>query len=206
MEFSETAQKLYRDSLTPHSHVHLKDQVSVRVDQNDVTELSRVWGSWSFEDREAFTSAYGHIARLLKITVDTSLIRALIQHWDPHYRCFSFNKMDLVPTIEEYNNPLGWPSEYSVETYHHDRRIEPYLALAKLLDMPAAVLQSKFLTKGHHKYISWNDLKQLIHTLPQKDQRHKTFALAIHGLVIFPRIIRFIEREVISLFEQICKA
>ncbi|MBA0676862.1 hypothetical protein Goari_018312 [Gossypium aridum] len=26
----------------------------------------------------------------------------MVHFWDPTYRCFTFNKMDMVPTIEEY--------------------------------------------------------------------------------------------------------
>ncbi len=206
MEYSETAQKLHGDALTSHSHVQLKDQVSVRINQNDTTELLQVWNSWNSTDREAFTAKYGHITCLLKVTVDASLVRALIQFWDPFYRCFSFDKMDLVPTIEEYNSLLGWSSDYPIETYQHDRRTEPHRALAKLLDMPASSLQTKFATKGSQKFINWIDLKQLSHVLPQKNQRRKLFALAIYGLVVFPRIVGFIEGDIITLFEQICNA
>ncbi|KAK8361144.1 hypothetical protein V6Z12_A03G019100 [Gossypium hirsutum] len=34
--------------------------------------------------------------------VDKHLFRALAQFWNPAYSCFSFGKVDLVPTIEEY--------------------------------------------------------------------------------------------------------
>ncbi|MFQ6662449.1 hypothetical protein Gotur_030288 [Gossypium turneri] len=34
--------------------------------------------------------------------VDKHLFRALAQFWNPAYSCFTFGKVDLVPTIEEY--------------------------------------------------------------------------------------------------------
>ncbi|MBA0881218.1 hypothetical protein Goshw_000044 [Gossypium schwendimanii] len=34
--------------------------------------------------------------------VDKRLFRALIQFWNPAYSCFTFKKVDLVPTVEEY--------------------------------------------------------------------------------------------------------
>ncbi|MBA0671965.1 hypothetical protein Goklo_007270 [Gossypium klotzschianum] len=34
--------------------------------------------------------------------VDKHLFRALAQFWNPTYSCFTFGKVDLVPTIEEY--------------------------------------------------------------------------------------------------------
>ncbi|MBA0681595.1 hypothetical protein Goari_023389 [Gossypium aridum] len=30
------------------------------------------------------------------------LFRALAQYWNPAYSCFTFGKVDLVPTVEEY--------------------------------------------------------------------------------------------------------
>ncbi|MBA0755141.1 hypothetical protein Gogos_020553 [Gossypium gossypioides] len=34
--------------------------------------------------------------------VDKRLFRALVKFWNPAYICFTFRKVDLVPTIEEY--------------------------------------------------------------------------------------------------------
>ncbi|MFQ6644820.1 hypothetical protein Gotur_019320 [Gossypium turneri] len=34
--------------------------------------------------------------------VDKRLFRALAQFWNPAYSCFTFGKVDLVPTIKEY--------------------------------------------------------------------------------------------------------
>ncbi|MBA0625160.1 hypothetical protein Godav_010394 [Gossypium davidsonii] len=28
---------------------------------------------------------------------------AMVHFWDPTYRCFTFNEMDMVPTIKEYS-------------------------------------------------------------------------------------------------------
>ncbi|MFQ6656268.1 hypothetical protein Gotur_026453 [Gossypium turneri] len=39
---------------------------------------------------------------LLDVKVDKHLFRALAQFWNPAYSCFTFGKVDLVPTIEEY--------------------------------------------------------------------------------------------------------
>ncbi|MFQ6669455.1 hypothetical protein Gotur_034698, partial [Gossypium turneri] len=39
---------------------------------------------------------------LTRISVDKHLFRALAQFWNPAYSCFTFGKVDLVPTIEEY--------------------------------------------------------------------------------------------------------
>ncbi|MBA0753922.1 hypothetical protein Gogos_019890 [Gossypium gossypioides] len=38
--------------------------------------------------------------------VDKHLFWALAQFWNPAYNCFTFWKVDLVPTIEEYMDLL----------------------------------------------------------------------------------------------------
>ncbi|MBA0561280.1 hypothetical protein Golob_018124, partial [Gossypium lobatum] len=34
--------------------------------------------------------------------VDKHLFRVLAQFWNPAYSCFTFGKVDLLPTMEEY--------------------------------------------------------------------------------------------------------
>ncbi|MBA0672924.1 hypothetical protein Goklo_000082 [Gossypium klotzschianum] len=49
--------------------------------------------------------ADGYVSELwdfTRISVDKHLFRALAQFWNPAYNCFTFGKVDLVPTIEEY--------------------------------------------------------------------------------------------------------
>ena len=39
---------------------------------------------------------------MLPIEVDEQLLKAIILFWDPSYQCFTFNREDLIPTVEEY--------------------------------------------------------------------------------------------------------
>ena len=70
----------------------LPEEVHVDLTQNKLTELAGLWEQVS-----------GHIASLITVEVDEPLIRAVIQFSDPLYRCFTFNKEDLVFTAEEYS-------------------------------------------------------------------------------------------------------
>ncbi|MBA0755653.1 hypothetical protein Gogos_021170 [Gossypium gossypioides] len=45
--------------------------------------------------------------------VDKHLFRALTQFWNTAYSCFTFGKVDLVPTVEEYM-ALLWYSKIQV--------------------------------------------------------------------------------------------
>ncbi|MFQ6653722.1 hypothetical protein Gotur_024972 [Gossypium turneri] len=49
--------------------------------------------------------ADGYVSKLwdfTRISVDKHLFRVIVQFWNPVYSCFTFGKVDLVPTIEEY--------------------------------------------------------------------------------------------------------
>lgn len=49
-----------------------------------------------------FYSNYGDLPYLFDIRVDEQLFRALAQYWDLVYSCFTFGRVDLMPTVEEY--------------------------------------------------------------------------------------------------------
>ena len=65
-------------------------------------ELKTIWEGWIVERQNAFTAKYGDIALLLPVKVDEQLLKAAILFWEPSYRCFTFNREDLIPTVEEY--------------------------------------------------------------------------------------------------------
>ncbi|MFQ6626286.1 hypothetical protein Gotur_005882 [Gossypium turneri] len=65
----------------------------------DGYELKEIWDQWN---RQLFYDNYGDLPYLLDAKVDKNLFRALTQFWNPAYSCFTFGKVDLVPTIEEY--------------------------------------------------------------------------------------------------------
>ncbi|MBA0670289.1 hypothetical protein Goklo_024623, partial [Gossypium klotzschianum] len=70
--------------------------------QNNLQELKEIWDQWNNEVRQLFYSNYGDLPYLLNMKVDKRLFRALVQFWNLAYNCFTFGKVDLVPTIEEY--------------------------------------------------------------------------------------------------------
>ncbi|MBA0759049.1 hypothetical protein Gotri_021987 [Gossypium trilobum] len=50
-----------------------------------------------------FWDKYGNIAQLLFVKPDHALLKAMVRFWDPTYRCFTFNEVDMISTIEEYS-------------------------------------------------------------------------------------------------------
>ncbi|MFQ6661694.1 hypothetical protein Gotur_029759 [Gossypium turneri] len=57
---------------------------------------------WNDEVRHLFYSSYRNLPYLLDIKVDKHLFCALAQFWNLAYSCFTFGRVDLVPTVEDY--------------------------------------------------------------------------------------------------------
>lgn len=55
-----------------------------------------------------FICRYGWILDLLTTSINVSDLAVLSQYYDPPLRCFTFKDFQLAPTIEEYENLLGW--------------------------------------------------------------------------------------------------
>ncbi|MBA0838127.1 hypothetical protein Goarm_010223 [Gossypium armourianum] len=51
---------------------------------------------------------YGDVAHLLFVKLDNALLKAMVRFWDPTYRCFMFNEVDMVLTIEEDSTLLHY--------------------------------------------------------------------------------------------------
>ncbi|XVE98632.1 hypothetical protein REPUB_Repub03eG0123300 [Reevesia pubescens] len=100
---SELAQIRERDCLPSGFESNLPDRLHLKFKPHDVTDLLQLWNSWNDEMKGKFNAKYGDIALLLSVKVDEQLIRAMLWFWDPSYKCFTFNKNDMVPTLEEYS-------------------------------------------------------------------------------------------------------
>ncbi|MBA0755650.1 hypothetical protein Gogos_021170 [Gossypium gossypioides] len=92
---------------------NVADFTRIRVTQNSLQELKEIWDQWNDEVRQLFYSNYRDLPYLLDMKVDKHLFRALTQFWNTAYSCFTFGKVDLVPTVEEYM-ALLWYSKIQV--------------------------------------------------------------------------------------------
>ncbi|MBA0785113.1 hypothetical protein Gotri_026826 [Gossypium trilobum] len=54
---------------------------------------------WDDEVKQLFYCNYGYLPYLLYINVDKHLFRVLAQFWNFAYSCFTFGRVDLVPTV-----------------------------------------------------------------------------------------------------------
>ncbi|MBA0672981.1 hypothetical protein Goklo_007495 [Gossypium klotzschianum] len=76
----------------------LWDFTRISVTQNNLQDLKEIWDQWNDEMKQVFYSNYGDLPYLLDIKVDKHLFQTLTQYWNPAYSCFTFGKVDLVPT------------------------------------------------------------------------------------------------------------
>ncbi|MBA0575948.1 hypothetical protein Golob_025105 [Gossypium lobatum] len=98
----------------------------------------------------------------------------LSQYWNSAYSCFTFGKVDLVPTVEEYTTLLCCPWIQADKTYSRATNVLSFLKrLMSIMGM--------------------------IHLNMKK--RVDVFALSIYGLVIFPKALGYIDDVVSDLFD-----
>ncbi|MBA0878655.1 hypothetical protein Goshw_023999, partial [Gossypium schwendimanii] len=89
------------DSLTKGYASELWDFTRISLVQNDLQEMKEIW--------------------------DKHLFRALAQFWNPAYSCFTFRKVDLVPTVEKYTTLLRCPKIQVNKAYSRAACVPPLL-------------------------------------------------------------------------------
>ncbi|MFQ6664132.1 hypothetical protein Gotur_031344 [Gossypium turneri] len=140
--------------------------VQVCVTQNNLQDLKEIWDQWNDEMKQLFYSNYGDLPYLLDIKVDKHLFRALTQYWNPAYSCFTFGKVDLVPTVEEYTTLLRCPKVQVDKAYSRAANVPTFLK--KLMNI----------------------------TRMNTRKRVDVLAFSIYGLVIFPKALGHVDEAV----------
>lgn len=154
------------------------------------------------EDKELFEKAYGNLLRLLQLDVQESVIMALSRFYDPEIRCFLFKDFQLAPTLEEYEEILGFsrpksaPYQYQKHRYT-DQKFSQFLQISvrelvlhkekknRLTGFQLSYFGS--LLTAHAQASKWGPFRQLL-------------ALIIFGIVLFPQFESFIDENAIGLF------
>ncbi|KAA3484401.1 hypothetical protein EPI10_006485 [Gossypium australe] len=137
---------------------------------------------------------------------DEYLLRAITQFWNPAYICFTFGKVDLVPTIEEYTALFRCPRIQTDKAYSRLANMPTFSKrLMNITGMSEQWITARIKQKGDYKCIPWKHLKDLILAHPDKKKRVDVFALSIYGLVIFPKALGHVEEAVSDLFDKLDK-
>ncbi|MBA0755392.1 hypothetical protein Gogos_020818, partial [Gossypium gossypioides] len=166
-------------------------------------ELKEVWAQWGDEVKQLFYCNYGDLPYLLDIKVDEHLFRALAQIWNSAYSCFTFGKVDLVPTVEEYTALLRCPRIQANKAYSRAVNVLTFVKkLMNITGMSEQWVSARIKQKGESKCIPSKSLGDLI--LAHPDTKKKVvFFLSIYGLIIFPDALGHIDEAVSNLFDRL---
>ncbi|KAK5784429.1 hypothetical protein PVK06_038953 [Gossypium arboreum] len=204
--WAETTQQEKGDSLTKEYVSELWNFTRISVTQNNLQELKEIWNQWDDEVKQLFYCHYGDLPYLLDVKVDEHLFRALAQYWNSAYSCFTFGKVDLVPTIEEYTTLLCCPKIQIDRIYTRPANVPAFSKkLMNITGMSKQWVTTRIKHKGDCKCIPWRNLRDLILAHPDVKKRVDVFALSIYGLVIFPKVLRHVDEAVVDLFDRLGK-
>ncbi|MBA0765901.1 hypothetical protein Gotri_015011 [Gossypium trilobum] len=176
--WSETTLRKKCDSLAEGYVSKSWDFTRISVTQNSLQELKKIWDQWNDVVKQLFYSGYGDLPYLLDIKVDKHLFRALAQFWNTAYSCFTFEGVDLVPTVEEYIALLRC-SKIQVD--------KVYL---RAVNVPTFLKKLMNITRMTH---------------PDTKKKVDVFALSVYGLIVFPKALGHVDEAVTDLFDRLDK-
>ena len=160
----------------------------------DLKDLKGIWEKWSLERQVEFKRKYGEIALLLNVEIDWQLIKAIMPLWDPSYRFFTINQEDMTPTIEEYSFILRIEPQNAEKVFWKKVKNAGFKKkLSQLMKVEEAVVEQNIRKKGKSECFVWNFFKRYIAKNDGEDRVVDVFALAIYGLVIFPKVPGHVE-------------
>ncbi|XP_012435464.1 uncharacterized protein LOC105762099 [Gossypium raimondii] len=120
--------------------------------------------------------------------------------------CFTFGKVDLVPTVEEYTTLLHCPRLQVDKAYSRAAYVPAFWKkLMNITGMSVQWITASIKQKGECKCIPWKNLRDLILAHPDGKKKVDVFALSIYGLVIFPRALGHVDEAVSDLFDRLGK-
>ncbi|MBA0729558.1 hypothetical protein Golax_022744, partial [Gossypium laxum] len=182
------------------------DFTRISVTKNYLKDLKEIWGQWDDEIRQLFYCHYGDLPYLLDIKMDEHLFRALVQYWNPAYSCFTFKKVDLILTIEEYTALLHCPKIQTDKIYSKATNVLTFLnKLMNITGMSKQWITAQIKQKDDCKCIPLRSLRDLILTHPDMKKKVDVFALSIYGLVVFPKALGYVDEVVFDLFDRLDK-
>ncbi|KAL4271741.1 hypothetical protein GQ457_13G028840 [Hibiscus cannabinus] len=201
--WSEVNQSQNGDSLTVGYVSRYAESTCVNVRQNDLEELKQIWESFDREGRQFFFDTYGDIAQLLYVQVDETMLQALIQFWNPGYCCFTLNGKDLMPTVEEYTELLRIPKVLEGRIYTKpEKSCNRFEMLGQLVGRSVQWVDGRFSKKGGSLCFPWYSITEIARTYPDPHKKAHILAVAIYGLVLFPRTLGYIDVNVFEVFNQ----
>ncbi|MBA0700855.1 hypothetical protein Goari_005486 [Gossypium aridum] len=143
---------------------------------------------------------------LQELKVDEHLFRAFAQYWNPAYNCFTFGRVDLAPTVEEYTALLCCLKIQVDKVYSRAVNIPTFVKkLMNITRMSEQWVTARIKQNGENKCIPWKSLQELILAHPDARKKVDVFALSIYGLVLFPKALGHVDEATSDLFDRLDK-
>jgi len=101
----------------------LRKKIHVRVIENKLTDLRDLGQKLGLIQKRTFRKRYGNLLGLLEVEVQIPAVTALTRYYDPPLRCFTFQDLQLVPTLEVFEQILDVPLEGSVPYKHLEQML-----------------------------------------------------------------------------------
>jgi hypothetical protein len=79
----------------------------------------------STHDKNDFQWQYGDITQQLRIKTQHFYFHTMIKFWDPEYRCFTCDMVDMITSLKEYEYLLSCPRSDKVYFYTPREKV-PY--------------------------------------------------------------------------------
>ena len=98
---------------------------------------------------------------------------------------------------------IGLELQHPDKVYNQKSRAGWRKSLAQILKVPPQTIDTYMVQKGSRQGLSWNVLQSFIREHLHDKHGTMAFALAIYGLIIFPKGQGYIETAVIEVFQQI---
>ncbi|MBA0577247.1 hypothetical protein Golob_023957, partial [Gossypium lobatum] len=120
----------------------------------------------------------------------------LAQYWNPTYSCFTFKKVDLILTIEEYIALLHCLKIQIDKIYSKATNVPTFLnKLMNITGMSKQWIIAQIKQKEDCKCIPLRSLRDLILAHPDMKKKVDVFALSIYGLVVFPKALGYVDER-----------
>ncbi|MBA0880410.1 hypothetical protein Goshw_011327 [Gossypium schwendimanii] len=203
-DWSLRTQKAKWDSLKEGYTSDLPERVTLNASQNDLDDLTRIWKQWDSDTRGIFTEKYGDIAYLIAVNVNEQLIQAMVRFWDPAYQCFTFNQENMILTIEEYAALLRIDNVQLNKIYV--KELKPMIFKKKLMKLRGMIdiwAKKQIKKKNEVSCDPWFSLRELVQNHLDGLKIVDLFALAIYGLIVFPKVLGHVEVTVVDFFKKL---
>ncbi|MBA0756361.1 hypothetical protein Gogos_021282 [Gossypium gossypioides] len=161
-----------------------------------------LWKSWDEAKKTHFQDKYGDVAQLLFVKPNNALLKAMVRFWDPTYRCFTFNEVVMVLTIEEHSSLLHYDFRDLLRIYWK-QNVDFQGPLANLMGLPVDTVKARLKDKNG-PCISWSDIMDAMRKA-NGDRHLSLFAFSVYGLIVFPKALGYVSVELADFLFQIEK-